>query len=88
MALNVKIVPTVMLIIMMLLFIIGLPLMTSGGIMRPTKKEDCPESDACKKSRKINWTMVFIGCIMMLGAIGLGVAVIFTSLKKVDIISV
>lgn len=83
MALNVKIVPTIILIIMMILFIVGLPLMTSGGIKRPTKKEDCPESEACKQSKKINWTMVFTGCMMMLSAIGLGVVVIFTGLKKV-----
>lgn len=82
MALNIKIAPTIILITMMILFIVGLPLMTSGGIKRPTKKEDCPESEACKQSKKINWTMIFIGCMMTLSAIGLGLAVIFIGLKK------
>ena len=74
----------VMMIVMMVLFIVGLPMLTAGGILRPEDPNLCIESEACKKSKKVNAPMIIFGFLMMIIAIILGIVVMFMKDHKSD----
>lgn len=73
----------ILFVLMSIFYMISLPLITSGSILYPKSNALCPESDECKKSKKVNPIMIGFGVTLLLAAIIIAGILVYTHSKTI-----